>query len=166
MASSIKTLTWNDRLALLDHFQPSDEDACRILGVTSAELATARNLEGTMFRMTQNIDHSAYEGAFNRTLNKSQPTVHSIVDASQPPATASKPTRAPKKRGRQGTKIATAFTSIPYEPVPVEQFAQTHGVSANALRQSSRFDRSPDLGRVRVKKDKETQTLMIWRDQP
>lgn len=167
MASSVKTLTWNDRLALLDHFNPSDVEACRILGVTEAELATARNLEGSMFHMTQNIDYTAYETTFNRPTSKVQPTVHTRPGVStDEPVFASKPTRAIKKRGRQGNKIAIAFSSIPHAPTPVEQYAVTHGVSLNALRQSSRFDKSPELGRVRVKKDKETNTLMIWRDQP
>lgn len=170
MAISVKTLTWNDRLALLNHFKPSDDEACRILGVTQGELNTARNLEGSMFQVTQNLDYSAYLSVFANGNEKSHPTSFvrpgGKADTLAPPATASKPTRAAKKRGRQGNKIATAFSSIPHEATPVEAYALQHGVSLNALRQSSRFDKSPELGRVRVKKDKETNTLMIWRDQP
>ena len=153
MSSNVKTLTWNDRLALMEHFKPTDDQACAIFGVTINELNTARKLEGTMFQKTRNIDYTAYINIFDRKMTKMSATTHS---PSVSPETATKPTRAVLKRGRNGSKIASAFAAIPSVPIPLEQYATTHGISLNALRQSSRFDKSPELGRVRVKKNKET----------
>jgi hypothetical protein len=164
--TSTKSLTWDDRIALINHFNPSDTDACRIFGITAGELHVARNLEGTTIKPTKNIDYAVYAPLFGIATNKSQVTTIARTDSAKglPPATGSKPVRAPRKRGRQGNRVEQAFAAIPRTPTPIEQYAVECGVSLNALRQGSRFDKNPELGRVRVKKDKQNQTLMIWRD--
>lgn len=165
--ASVKSLTWNDRIALINHFGPSDDDACAILGVTANELSVVRNLEGKMFHPTRNLDYSKYDGIFGKTrTHKSRPTVYAVGGTTPPPLSGSKPVRAPRKRGRQGNKVATALESVPYEPTSAVDFAAARGVSLNTLHQHGRFDKSPQLGQVHVKKDKATRTLMIWRDKP
>lgn len=84
-------------------------------------------------------------------------TVHSK------PETASKPSSS-KRPGRQSNKIAQAFSHLTSTPVSVSSFAEKHGVSVAVLRQAKRFDRTPELGKVRVKHSKETNELMIWRE--
>ncbi len=174
--SKSKTLNWNDRFALIDHFKPSDADACTALSVTAEELKTARGmLAAGTFTPTPDLDYSAYEKLFASTASAAPAADKSAAKTtrrsgststskSDKPQTATKVTPAPKKRGRKGTKIAEAFAAIPTTPTPVDAFATSHGVSLAVLRQSKRFDKSPELGAVRVKKDKESKTLMIWRE--
>ena len=45
-----------------------------------------------------------------------------------------------QKRGRKGSKIATAFRDVPLVPVFAETFAARHRVSISVLRQAKRFD--------------------------
>ncbi len=82
------------------------------------------------------------------------------------PETATKTVRAPKKRGRKGDKIAKAFNEIPGSPVEFEKYAMDHNVSPNVLRQIKRHDRYSNRGKVFVRKNKETKTMMIWRELP
>lgn len=170
--SKSKSLGWNDRLALINHFKPTDKQACSTFGVSQEELNTARDLmaAGT-FRPTPDIDFKSYESMFasdsttsTKTEKKSGATSTKKPDGGDnKPVTATKKTKEPKKRGRKGDKIANAFAAIPTTPTPAEDFAQKHGVSLAVLRQSKRFDKHPDLGNVKVKKDKETKQLMISR---
>ena len=169
-----KTLSWNDRFALMDHFKPSDEIAMRVFGVTADELETAKELrQAGTFIPTPDLDVDSYSSLFvegsnsettTTTTSHTKPkTATSTKDTTQPPASATSHT-TPKKRGRKGNKIATAFKSIPNTPVPVESFMKEYNVSLAVLRQSKRFDVAPELGQVRVRKDKETNMLMIWRE--
>jgi hypothetical protein len=82
----------------------------------------------------------------------------------QPPASASRTPRAPKKRGRKGSKIQKAFQAVPAEPTDAEAFAKKHQVSMAVLRQSKRFDKD-GVGAVRVKQN-DDKVLMIWREMP
>lgn len=162
--SKSKTLTWNDRFALIDHFKPSDDQACTAFGVTDKELSAARGmLAAGALTPTQNIDAKSYSKLFNTgstTISKPSTTSTSVK-----PATATKSIKVPKKRGRKGDKIITAFKAIPSAPTSVDTFAKDNNVSVAVLRQSKRFDKSGVSGQVRVKKDKGSNTLMIWRDQ-
>ncbi len=168
MAKQMKSLSWNDRLAVINHFKPSDAKICAALEITADELQTARDLEdaGTFVATSEGIDFGRYAEIFGGESiisPKSTKSATTTAASSLPPASATKKIAAPKKRGRKGNNIAQAFTAIPGTPVSAEAFATEHGVSLNVLRQSKRFDKS-GLGSVKVKKDKETKTLMIWRD--
>ena len=88
----------------------------------------------------------------------------STTKATTPPQTATKTTKTPQKRGRKGDKIATAFLNVPSAPVDVNSFAKQYNVSLAVLRQSKRFDKSGIEGAVRVKKDKDSGNLVIWRE--
>lgn len=177
--SKSKTLNWNDRFALLDHYAPSDEQACSAFSVTPDELKTARDMRSAgAFTATPDIDVNAYGNLFatasavpastpstktpSRRGGVTSTTKTSTTESK--PATATKKSKEPKKRGRKGNNIAKAFAAIPTTPTPVEKFANDYGVSVAVLRQSKRFDTSSSAGAVRVKKDKESKTLMIWRE--
>ena len=181
--SKSKTLGWNDRFALIDHYKPSDEQACTAFGVTPDELKTARDMRAAgAFTATPGIDVDSYASLFaapaapetaapstkstKRRGGATKTTKTAPTTDGDKPATATKKTKVPRKRGRKGDKIANAFRAIPTDPTPVAAFATTHGVSVAVLRQSKRFDKSTDLGSVKVKKDKETKELMIWREAP
>lgn len=190
--SKTKTLTWSDKFALINHFKPTDDQILETFGGTADELAAARELaaSGTI-TPAEDIDYDAYSHLFNPSASvasgatepasdgKSTTETKAVTKASSKKEkgtttstkkpggkaeTATKKTTSPKKRGRKGDKIANAFKAIPKTPTEAEKFAADHSVSLAVLRQSKRFDRSPDLGKVRVKKDKATQTLMIWRE--
>lgn len=169
-------LNWSEQFALIDRYNPSDEQVTRAFGVTQAELNTARALRaaGTI-SASKELDTASYGDVF--TAGESSDTTTSTKSGvtklgpktvsktvTKTPETATKRVVAPKKRGRKGTKIQEAFKSIPASPVAVEEFAKRYGVSIPVLRQSKRFDTSPDLGEVRVKVAKETGKLMIWRE--
>lgn len=79
------------------------------------------------------------------------------------PETATKVLKTPKRRGRKGDKIAKAFLEIPTAPVNFEEYAAAHQVSPNVLRQIKRHDRYSETGKVFVRKNKQTKTMMIWR---
>ena len=160
-------LNWNERFALIDTYNPTDEQIVRAFNVTTAELSTARQLRSAgSLSASRDIDPSQYSNIFDGTTPAADATVTSTkrADVRTAPLTATKRTLAPKKRGRKGTKIQEAFKSIPAAPIAVEDFARQYGVSVPVLRQSKRFDTAPDLGTVRVKVSKETGKLMIWRE--
>lgn len=174
--SKAKTLNWNDKLALIDYYKPDDQTICKTFGVTQDELDTARAMKqnGT-FTPTKDIDYSSYSNMFSgdNVTSTTKPEVTSstsstvklpTVDPKQPPQTATKASKVPKKRGRKGSKIQKAFVAIPNVPTEAETFANKNQVSIAVLRQSKRFDKNPELGSVKVKKDKETGNLMIWRE--
>lgn len=177
--SKSKTLNWNDRFALIDYYKPTDAEVCTIFGVSNDELSTARNMRNTgVITATNNIDVGSYGKMFgvlsisktstkneSRTVNTTMKsnTKTTTSTSTNNPQTASKKTKHPMKRGRKGNNILEAFKSIPSSPISVDEFAEKQGVSVAVLRQSKRFDTTGIEGRVHVKKDKNSKTLVIWR---
>lgn len=174
-----KNFTWNDRLSLIKHFSPSDDQACEAFGITQSELEVARTqLRAGVFSDNSNVDFNSYGDLFTVSANADGDTEGSTVTSTRAldrtgttvtstktaPESASAKTREPKKRGRKGDKITQAFSAIPSTPTAAEDFAKTYGVSIAVLRQSKRFDKAGNPGIVKVKKDKSSKTLMIWRE--
>ena len=175
------SFSWGQRLALINAYTPSDGVACTALGVSIDELETARGLQqcGTISLDDSVVatNKNIFEGvkATASLTRISAPVRTPVSDSIQPvkkipsvtgapPATSNKPERAPKKRGRTGSKIARAFAAIPSEPTDADKFATANGVSLAVLRQSKRFDKNGS-GLVRVRKDREAGVLMVWREQ-
>lgn len=163
-----KSLSWNDRFALIDHFQPTDQMICETFGITYDELDTARSLRSTgTFTPSVNLDVESYKGLFKPSSTNIEPSVPTPrkdvnVTTNEKPLTASKKNNPPKKRGRKGNKIQKAFEAVTETPVPAEDFAKEHNVSLSVLRQNKRFDKT-GLAPIRVKKIEGK--LMIWRDE-
>ena len=163
-------LSWSDRLALIEHFNPSDDVICTTFNVTPKELKVMRGLQivGTIVP-TANLNIAAYADMFNTgpippsPEPDPPPRIIAAPDVKTPPQTA---THIPKKRGRKGSKVADAFKAITTTPVPADTFMIEHKVSCPVLRQSTRFDPFPELGKVRVHQDKTTKILMVWREEP
>lgn len=167
--NKVISLSWNDRFALIEHYKATDVQVLQAFGVTQDELNVARDLkEAGTFSGKSTIDVSSYSHLFTGVTAQSKTATSTkrptATASSQAPQTATKKSPTAKKRGRQGIKIANAFKAIPGAQVPAQQFASQHGVSLAVLRQSKRFDKHPELGIVKVKKDKTSQTLMIWRE--
>lgn len=59
-------MSWNDRFALIDHFAPSDNQACAVFGLSQSELETARDLRAAgTFASTPNFDVTQYTSVFS-----------------------------------------------------------------------------------------------------
>ena len=174
---NLVNLNWSERIALLQHYQPSIEQACAVFGCTKDELAVAQNLQASGTFNASDIDVSSYaehfatatdsvtrtESVDKATKANKTVTVHSADPASEKPVTATKKVKQPQKRGRKGDKILTAFQAIPSTPTPVDAFMRQYNVSLAVLRQSKRFDKT-GLGPVNVRQDKDSKVLMIWRE--
>lgn len=169
-----KTLSWNDRLTLINHFKPTDTEISRVFNVSQGELDVARGqLKTGVFSLQNDLDVDSYaylfattsvvDGDSSATSIKATTTKGGSTSIAKPESATAK-AHAPKKRGRKGDKITKAFSSIPASPIAADDFAKEHGVSIAVLRQSKRFD-SVGGGVVRVKKDKGSKTLMIWREE-
>jgi hypothetical protein len=169
-------LAWSDRFALIDAYQPSDTAIMETFNLSTDELATARQLRASgTFSASKTLDVASYGGIFAAdTTTKeaivSTPTTKNIAStAHSKPESASKKVKVPQKRGRKGDKIAIALMSATETPVPVTDFMAKHGVSLAVLRQAKRFiekmdaDTQTKIGKVNVKQDKVTKTLMIWK---
>lgn len=171
-------LSWADRFALIDSYQPTDSAICETFSLTADELATARQLRASgTFSASKTLDVSSYGGIFSgstpakpATVNVPTPTTKGQAStAHAKPESASKKVKVPQKRGRKGDKIAIALMAATTTPVPVESFMKTHGVSLAVLRQAKRFiekmdaDTQAKIGKVNVKQDKTTKQLMIWK---
>ena len=162
-------MTWNQRFALIDHYQPSDKQICSAFGVQQNELDTARQLRSTgQFIPASDVDVVSYASLFELPTSKEGSTSIKRTSPTSAPITATKRMPEPKKRGRKGDKIKNAFAAIPTTATPAEDFAQKRGVSLTVLRQSKRFDPQHDAGKVHVKKvvmkEGEEKVLAIWRE--
>lgn len=144
------SLGWGDRLALIDKFGATVEQAAHAFDVPVEEIETAIDLRNSTggANMPVNIDLEDYENPFTEV---SGATSIRRPGTRKPAESATVVTPEPKKRGRKGTKINEAFAAIGTEPVDAEEFAAEHNVSLNVLRQAKRFDKT-GLPRVRVKK--------------
>lgn len=162
-------MSWSDRFALIDHYAPSDDQVCAVFGLSQEELDTARSLKAAgMVKSSAALDVSKYAEVF--ATGKWDSVAPQFTASFQRPETASRSPKLPQKRGRKGDKIQQALQSVPTVQIPVEAFIKEHGVSLAVLRQSKRFMSKMDpemqqqIGRVNVRQDKTTRTLMIWRE--
>jgi len=174
-------LSWADRFALVDHYQPSDTAICETFNLTKDELATARQLRSAgTFTASKTLDVASYAGIFSNspaptqqtTVNPAAPKAQTTTVHSKPESATkrAKAVKVPQKRGRKGDKITNALLSAPTVPTPVEGFMKQYGVSLAVLRQAKRFIEKMDaetqakVGQVVVKQDKATKQLMIWKN--
>ena len=163
--SDLREMSWADKFAVIDALEPTDAQILAVFEIDADELATARELrEAGHVTATDDIDTEAYATVFTDVaIAEVELTDVTEEDTPAAPVTATAtPAPAPKKRGRKGDKIATAFGLITTDPVDANAFAAANNVSLNVLRQAKRFDPYSDRGRVRVKKIDEV--LSIYRD--
>ena len=152
---------WGERFAIMEKFNLDDAAATSAFGVSADELSTARELMAAgVISPAHNVDYSAYEQSLRGVT---RPDTDTPPSPTVKPVTATKPTKTPKKRGRKGDKIAKAFLAVPTDPTDAEAFAAEHSVSMAVLKQSKRFDKS-GLPPVKVRKDKASGKMMIWRE--
>lgn len=162
MGKVVTGLSWGERFGLIDTYKPTDEQAVSAFGLQNVgELETARELRSEgHFAIPTDFDAETYGDIF-ASISENATSVKRPTTKKTEPESATKPERAPKKRGRKGTKINDAFAAITTDPVPAEEFATERGVSLNVLRQAKRFDRT---GGARVRVKKIDGTLMVFRE--
>jgi uncharacterized metal-binding protein len=174
-------MSWSDRFALIEALKPNDAQVCASFGLTQDELTTARSLrDAGTFKPTPNFDVTKYANVFTTdgaaSVATSTPSVGARASKAGSattfvkPESASKAAKVPQKRGRKGDKIASALAAVPTAQVSINTFMQQHGVSLAVLRQSKRFLAKLDpavatkIGTIKVRQDKATKELMIWRE--
>lgn len=172
MSKKLPMMSWNDRFALIEAHKPSDAAICVAFGLSPAELKTAYALrDAGTFAPNQKLDISKFGTSVFSDITDADIKVGTAT--SHGPQTYTKKASLPKvpqKRGRKGDKIANALMAVTDTPVPVDTFVQQYGVSVAVLRQSKRFlenmpaDIVAKIGRIQVKQDKSSKTLMIWRE--
>jgi hypothetical protein len=144
--TTVTNLSWGQRFALIAAYNLSAEAACEAFGVTTEELSTAVDLKGKgIFKSDTVMDVAPFGEMFGATPP---------AKPARAAGPATKKAAAPKKRGRKGDKITTAFLAVPVEPVAIETFMSEFGVSLAVLRQAKRFDTTELAAErpVRVKK--------------
>lgn len=157
-------LGWPERLAIMNHYGLDDDTAATAFGVTRDEVSTAKELKDAgSISLADGINFSLYKDDLSIKTPKAVEKAKGTTEPTKP-ITASKPIKAPKKRGRKGSKIAIAFQNVPTEPISIVEFTEQYQVSIPVLKQHRRFDKSGLSGIVRVRKDKESGELMIWRE--
>jgi hypothetical protein len=141
------TLSWADRLALIQSFSLSDSESCDAFGITKQELMVANNLSTRgVFIANKQLNVTIYSDFFSKLrageLDPSQKTF--------------------KPKGNKPSRITQAFDAITEVPQKVETLVAEYGVSLAVLRQSKRFDKY-GKGQIHIRKDKATKELMVWR---
>lgn len=156
---SVSNMNWSERLALIDHFSPDEDSACQVFDVTKEQLQTAYELrQAGSLKPCEHIDVTDYNTLFDNTTTRT-------TTQTQTAHTTSKQSDAEKNKRKGSNKITKAFEAVPYDKVSAQEFAEQYGVSLAVLRQSKRFDPySQELGPVHVKKDKQANQLMVWRE--
>ena len=156
--------SWQERLAIINEFHLSNDQAVEVFSTTEKELAIARGLveKGilTIVQLPDNVK-DAWAQSFGKPAAVAPiqhlPTTTAESADAAPEQTPTKGT----KRGRSTNKIATAFAALSTTPVPLEAFLAEHGVSKTILRQSKRFMETPI--KVSIKKDKTSGIELISR---
>ena len=142
------TLSWADKLALKERFQLSPQEACKAFGITSAELNTAITLaEKGVFFVNKKLNTEIYSDFFTKMRSGEQVSLPNVNRV---------------KVGAKPSKITKAFDAITTTPQSVDSLIESYDVSLAVLRQSKRFDKN-NAGRIHIRKDKATGTLMVWR---
>lgn len=164
----LSKLSWVDRFSIIDHLNPTDDAICEVFGVSAYELQAAREVRSHgHLRMASTVNPRSFEEMF---MSKKKATESATVITNpaavtkEAPETISKEADGAKaKTGPKTSKIHTAFSNIPGTPTPAEAFSKQYGVSIAVLRQHKRFDSTGQTGRVNVRKDKASGSLMVWR---
>lgn len=143
------TLSWADKLVLVQRYALTETEACAAFGVSKQELGVAKNLQAKgVFAANESLNTAIYSDYFVKLrsgeLEESEKTF--------------------KPKGARTSKITQAFEAITTTPQKVEEVIEKYGVSLAVLRQSKRFDKG-NVGQIHIRKDKETNDLMVWRSE-
>ena len=168
----MQNLSWNQRFAIIDHFELNDQQACAAFGITEPELSMAQKLResANLWEPDTSLDFSRYEELIKVVKPEA---LKPSKSATQKPKndTTEKANEATPRRGRKTHKIKDAYEAVPFEPVPVDEFRKQYDVSLSVLRRHKDFDHLKEKGQVNVRKtylnrNDEEKVLCIWRERP
>lgn len=168
--SMLTSLSWTARLTIIERYDLTDAEAVTNFGVSLEELNMAKEFkQDDVFKIDPTLEVEQYsavlvrDSIINPKSQKSPTTSESETTGKKPHKATSAIKNPSKKVGHKGTKIAAAFTAIGLDPISVDTLMSQTGVSLAVLRQANRFDKTGG-GPVRVRKDKTTGALMVWRE--
>jgi hypothetical protein len=142
------TLSWADKLVLVQQYELTEVEACAAFGVSKQELVVAKNLQAKgVFTINETLNTAIYSDYFVKLRSGELETSEKTF----------------KPKGARTSKITQAFEAITNTPQKVDAIIEQYGVSLAVLRQSKRFDKG-NVGQIHIRKDKETNDLMVWRD--
>jgi len=171
--------SWAERLAIINEFKVPNERAVELFGTSERELQTARRMvqNGVMvIGSLSTEDRAKWAPVFasdsqpattvvtpiiSNPVAQTAPTVIQSTNTIATPTVSATTTAKPRSRGRQGSKIATAFQNLTSTPVPLDVFTKQYGISQTVLRQSRRFLDEPIT--VSIKRDPVTKQVMVCR---
>jgi len=190
----IEDLEWNDRFAIITHYDLNEQEACNVLNVDAEKLRAATRMHKMGYFTTEpTVDFLLFADKIKKMRNDAPskiqiPDVPDVVRVPEIPETVRVPegtatpkpkdsttqnpkdhtTPKAKKRGRPGDKIKKAYAAVTAEKVPVDEFREQHNVSLSVLRRHKDFDHLKETGKINVKKvvlpGDTEKTLCIWRD--
>lgn len=144
------TLSWADRLTLIREYQLQPTEACTAFGVNEGQLKAAIKLQSRgIFDTNDSLNPEVFREYFTK-LRSGEFTGNS--------------TKTFRPKTSRPSKIVDAFKSITEAPQPVDEVISRFGISLAVLRQSKRFDKSDTPGTIRIRKDKDSGQMMVWRD--
>jgi len=154
--NTISNLNWQQRLAVINAINPTDEQASKVFGVSVNELNTARK---TITAATD-FDTEPFKSHFVKPTISSKPSRTGVQSTSG--------TVIQRKRGRPSSKIVDALTKVSTTPTLLTTYAATHNVSSNVLRQVKRFttdakgDTLPQFENKTIRVGKKDGESCIW----
>lgn len=144
------TLTWADRFALIRAYKLEPQEVCTAFGVNEGQLKSAIKLQHKgIFQINESLNPEVFREYFDK-LRKGEFSANS--------------TKTFRPKQTRPSKIVDAFKSITETPQPVASVVERFGISLAVLRQSKRFDKSETPGTIRIRKDKTSGEMMVWRD--
>lgn len=143
------TLSWGDRLTLIKEYQLVPTEACTAFGINEGQLRSAIKLRDRgIFDTNESLNTELYRDYFTKLRNGEFENSSKVF----------------RPKTSRPSKIVDAFKSITETPQPVESIIDRFGISLAVLRQSKRFDKSETPGMIRIRKDKNSGQIMVWRD--
>lgn len=127
-------LNWEQKLSLINHYKPSIKQSSKVFGNSEHQIKAALNQQdmGTLIA-SKDVDVKKFHNVFN--LNKQKTKKQTTV----------------VKRGHKTNKIINAFKLINNKPQPIQEFAKKHNISITVCKQTKRFDKNPELGKICIK---------------
>lgn len=142
------SLSWADKLVLMSKYSLTPQEAAVAFGVTDREITNAQQLQSRGIFAPSDLNTEIYSSYFGKLRSGE-------IDVS--------PQKTYKPKGARPSKITQAFEAITSAPQLVDKIVEEYGVSLAVLRQSKRFDKTGS-GQVHIRKDKDTGSLMVWRE--
>lgn len=155
---NIRTLSWSERLAFIERYQPSVDQITKTFHITSDEVSNAFSLRD---QKVFNADPSVDVDKIGNIFSAPKESIELF-------RRAYKRTKQTTRRGPKSNNIQRAFNNVTEEPTNAYDFIAKYDISLPVLRQSKRFDKTGKIRDIIVKQILNPLTnkkeLMVWRE--